>query len=107
MDNKKNLGNRGPFVPWDASPAYGTLLRLHFEDYFSRDLKVKSLELDQEEAEKLNTDCIIKFIEKEMNYLKSFNVPVVFSKESKVQQKYEKIIRRIVVIFEHILENKW
>ena len=51
MDSYKNLGNRGLFVPWEASSAYGTLLRLHYEDYFSRALKVRSFELEQEEAE--------------------------------------------------------
>jgi hypothetical protein len=69
------------FVPWESTPAYTALLKAHFEDYSNRVFKVKLLEIDQSDAEKQTAESILNFIEKATNYLKLFNVPILFSED--------------------------
>ena len=73
------------YIPWDSAPGYATLLRNQTEDYSSRMLKVKLFEIEQEEAEKQQTQSILQFVEKVISYLKLYNVRIVFSEEKKCE----------------------
>jgi len=75
-------------VPWESTPAYTALLRAHFEDYSSRGYKVKLLEIDQSDAEKETAESILNFIEKATNYLKLYNVPILFSEDKKAMSQF-------------------
>ena len=73
------------FIPWESTPAYTTLLRSHFNDYTNRVVMVKTGEIEEEEAEKQTTISILHFIEKALNYLKLYNVRIVFSEDMKLE----------------------
>jgi len=47
------------YIPWESAPAYSALLRAHSEDHLSRMLKVKFLEVEEQEAEKQTTLSIL------------------------------------------------
>ena len=40
------------YIPWESAPAYSALLRVHSEEHINRMLKVKFLEIEEQEAEK-------------------------------------------------------
>jgi hypothetical protein len=59
-------------------------------------MKVKFLEIDEEEAEKQTTLSILQFIEKVISYLKLYNVRIIFSEDTKLELKLEKILSKVV-----------
>ena len=106
MQAKNNGGHRENHIAFESTTAYLKLLKNQTLEFTGIVLKKECLEVTEAEAEDQTTQCVQQFIQKEMNFLKLFNVPFVTTEERKTENKLENIMNNIAKIQYQLISNK-
>ncbi len=106
MQAKNKGGHRESHIPFESTTAYLKLLKNNTLEFTEIVLKKECLEVTEAEAEDQTTQCVQKFIQKEIKFLELFNVPFLTTEERKTENKLENIMNNIAKIQYQLICNK-
>ena len=91
-----------PVVSLDNIISYINDVDKHHNELFAIQKKVRKDEIDEREAEKQNTKCLLNFYEKLTHFLKYQNIRILTKEERKLETKIEAMLSSILNVQNHL-----